>query len=144
MEFNVTMEIGLGLGNISMIAHSIINDLNEKLKNKDFGESIKQIIVSVVCVAPEFETFFKSRKPKFVSGKKTIKKYGTEYEIDSLLTYDLKLDYRKIKLMNDSEVRIYVRKELFNSISIIKAIKFEDFDIYNFEKELRDFLYQDQ
>lgn len=142
MEFNITMEIGLGLGNVSTVAHSIVNDLNEKLKNKDFGKSIKQIIISIVCVAPEFELFFKSRKPKFTSGKKIIKKYGTEYEIDSLLTYDLKLEYQKIKEMNDIDVKIYLKQEILNSISIVKKISFEDFDIDRFESDFNSFIHE--
>ena len=140
MEFNITLEVGLGLGKFSVFATNLANDFNEKIKNEDFGQGIKQIIVSIVCVAPEYEAFFKSRKPKFIKGKKTVKKYGVEYEIDSLLTYDLKLDYQKVKVMSDIESHIYLKKEMFDSISTLKNIKVEDFNFDIFEKECYNFL----
>jgi hypothetical protein len=139
MEFNITLEVSLGLGKLSIPANTLANDFNEKIKNDDFGKSIKQVIVSVVCVAPEYEAFFKSRKTKFIEGKKTVKKYGIEYEIDSLLTYDIKLDYQKVSIMSEQDLYIELRKEIFNSISIIKEIKLADFKFNLFEKECYDF-----
>jgi hypothetical protein len=142
MEFNITLEISLGLGKLSTLASTIASSFNEKIQNEDFGQGIKQIIVSLVCVAPEYEVFFKSRKPKFVRGKKTVKKHGTEYEIDSLLTYDIKLDYQKVKVISESELHNLLNEEILNSISIIKDMKIEDFKFDVFEKECFDFFHQ--
>ena len=141
MEFNITLEVSLGLGKLSELANTIARDFNEKIKDEDFGQGIKQLIVSFVCVAPEYESFFKSRKTKFVRGKKIIKKHGTEYEVDSLLTYDIKLDYQKVKIVSESELSILLKQEILNSISIIKNMKIEDFKFDVFEKECSDFYF---
>jgi hypothetical protein len=140
MEFNITMEISLRLGQVSAIANTLASQFNDHIKDKYFGTSVKQIIMSLVCIEPEYEDFFKIRKPKFVNGKKNIKKHGTEYEIDSLLTYDLKLDFQKVIVMHSSEIEIYLRSEMSNSLSVVKNIKFEDFDILTFGNELSSFL----
>lgn len=142
MEFNITLEISLGLGKLSTLATMLANDFNEKIKNEDFGHGVKQIIISIVCVAPEYEAFFKSRKTKFTKGKKTVKKHGIEYEIDSLMTYDIKLDYKRMSIISEQDLHIELRNEIFNSISIIKEMKLEDFNFNLFEKECHNFFIQ--
>jgi uncharacterized protein involved in tolerance to divalent cations len=77
--------------------------LVNKVKHSDYGNAVQYLYIGVICVAPEFEFFFKVRKPKFYKTK-TIIQDGRSYELIETLTFDVKLNYAQIVQADKSEL----------------------------------------
>ena len=129
MKFNFTMEISLGLGKLSFFANSIEKSLNEYLQLSFFGQDVGQLVLSIICLEPRIEPFFKSRKAKFQKAK--------EMDEKGVIYCDLKLDYMKVLNAPDNELQEYLKSEILNTLPVISKIKIGDFDMVTFEETLR-------
>lgn len=129
MIFNLTMEISLGLGKLSFLANSIEKSLNEDLQLTFFGQDVGQLVLSLICLEPRIEPFFKIRKAKFQKAK--------ELDEKGVIYCDLKLDYLKVLIAPDNELKEYLKSEILNTLPVISKIKIGDFDMVRFEEALR-------
>ncbi len=119
-----------------------INEINNKfdqiVTNNDFGDGVKSIIIGIICVSPEFDFFFKTRRKRFVVGPKTIKDRlisGKSYVIERQLTFEIKLHhetYRNLtipdavnRIINEivTVFPVVEKKYNFNHSGLINAIK---------------------
>ena len=92
MEFGLAKYLSNDLTNKSKIIQDYSERLSEFFKSKYYGDGLKDISVGIICVSPEFESFFKPRKPKFTKSK-TVVIYGLRTVYDHVFECDVKLDY---------------------------------------------------
>ena len=141
------MKIGLALytsteiRNESRCLIDFSDDMKEYFLNKSYGNDLIDIVIGIVCVSPNFEKFFKPRRPKYTKDKKHIKSEGFEYDIEKCLSYDIKLDFETFKSSSEMEAKKYLSEEILKSLEIIGTMKskIKDFDLINFKKDLENY-----
>ncbi|WP_264536248.1 hypothetical protein [Flavobacterium sp. N1736] len=117
------------------------NDLKSHFNKKEYGDSLKNIVIGIICVSSSLEAFFKPRRPKYIKDKKHVKSEGFEYDIEKYLEYDLKLDFEIVKKASDDEAKKYLAQEILKSLDVIETMKskIKDFDLINFKRDLENY-----
>lgn len=140
------MEFGLAItGNISQEKTDMIVDLSNKLgiffRNKDYGTSIKSYTIGVVCVAPQFDAFFKGKKPKYTKGKKVINPDGIPFTLEDNFEYSIKLDYGDFTKSSIDECRKILVEKVIESLAFLDPFKkkLDDFNIEKFKADLENY-----
>lgn len=122
MKFRLSMEFSEDI----LIKTNIIITTSDRLKTyfsqRSYGEGLVNIVIGVICVAPEFDFFFRPRK-----------KYS---KTQRLLAYDIKLNYECLKSSNDDECKRILDYNLIASLEIIKELEIEDFNLEEFRDDL--------
>lgn len=93
------------------------------------------LIISIVCVHPKYEQFFKPRRPNYQEETITYMHKSVEVTRDAKsLTYDLRLDYEKYSNIDDTKP--ILAKDILHSLEIIgKVRKIKDFDLTRFRND---------
>ena len=141
------MEIGLAL-NISGIETTKINaviDLSNKIqdyfRNKSYGDSIDFLAIGVIILEPAYERFFKIKRPKYYSNKKSITLDGITVELEKTLEYSIKINYDIFK--ENTYPREIVALKILSSLDELKLPgKVKDFDKTKFKEDLKFFFVQ--
>jgi len=133
MEFGLAQYLSAEISDFSNSINSLSDGIKEFVRNKEYGSSIKELFVGVICVSPKFETFFKPRILKYTANKKQIHKEGFNYEIERCLEYDIKIDFELLKNASDNERIKIIAEELIKSLRIIDEMKIKNKD-FNTEK----------
>ena len=127
------MDFGLSKEMSADIIQEKINILSEMsfamedyFKNRDYGKGISSLTIGIVCVAPEFEFFFKKIRSKYIKSKK-------------MLEYDVKVEHSVLKEANEPMLQSIVAEAIFTSLGIIDDLKIQDFDIDRFRVDLKGF-----
>ena len=92
MKFALTIEASTGVSDKTNLIIGLSNRLSQYFSNKDYGEDIKQILIGVICVAPEFEWFSTIRKPRYKFYRKYIRD-NSEIIEDRVFSFEVKIDY---------------------------------------------------
>lgn len=135
------MEIGLAIiGDLEQSKSDLIvglsDELNVAFKDKSYGISVKSFIIGIVCVAPQFEQFFKVRKPKFTKGKKIINPDGIPFTLEDSFEYNIKIDYKSLNIATDAETTKIITSEIVNSLIILDDMKIKNFNIKKFREDI--------
>ena len=102
----------------SRITHKLADELNVVFKGKEYGDRIKELNISAICVSKDFEAFCVVRPPK-VSRKEPV------------IVYELKLDYDTFKPLEEKGRKHVLVNEIFNVTQDVLGNK----TINGFEKE---------
>jgi len=140
------MELGLAIiGNIDQTKSNLIVKLSDEMNavfiNKNYGNSIKSYTIGIVCVSPQFEQFFKVKKPKYTMGKKIIYPDGLPFTLEDSFEYSIKINFDDFaKVDGPSAVKI-LAKEILYSLKVLDELKgkIKDFDIVKFKEDLEQF-----
>lgn len=122
MEFGFTQEWSRDVLRKGDLITALSDKAEEFFKTKDYGPGLDTLLIGMICVAPEFDFFFKIRK-KYSKSKKS-------------LEYDIKLDHERFKKADNKEIYEIVRREVLNSTDIVEELKVIDFDLEKFRKDL--------
>ncbi|MEO8237471.1 MAG: hypothetical protein ABI576_05130 [Flavobacterium sp.] len=117
------------------------NDMERYFLKKKYGNDLMEIVIGVICVSPNFEQFFKTKKPKYTKDKIHIESEGFEYDIEKCLEYSIKLDFETFKNSSEDEAKKYLSKEILKSLVTIETMKskFKDFDLFLFKTDLENY-----
>jgi hypothetical protein len=115
--------------------------LKKFLVKKDYGSSIKTIVIGIKCVSPQFEQFFKPSKPKYNKSRKEIKTQETTIVIENNFSYDIVLDFNSINNATQLEVNKIVAKKIIESLFVFDNFKskIKDFNVEKFKSDLEDY-----
>ena len=103
------------------------NDLKKFMNNKNYGESVENFAIEIICVAPEFEGLIKARKTRYIKSR-------------NALEYDLKLNFSLIKNASNSTIIKTIIREIINSIPKLQKVNIPHFETGAFISEMVDFL----
>ena len=143
MEFRISQESNLE-GQKASIVLQLSVALNTYFASRNYGNSIKSYLIGLICVKPEFETFFKIRKPKYLESE-TIKSLdGSNMEIENVYGYDVAVDYNAFVNVSDDESWKLLAREIEESLSNLDKLpmKIKDFDKKRFKSDLKIFFKQ--
>ncbi|UBM59228.1 hypothetical protein LAG90_00965 [Marinilongibacter aquaticus] len=122
-ESNLTTEQSSALNDLSL-------DISRFLEQKSYGKDVEELYIGIICVKPEFEPFFKVRKPKYTK-EFFSEKLGVPVSGKSILEIDLKIDYNEVKDFDKNEITNYAASEicqLFGNLNNLPK------NIHDFEK----------
>ena len=138
------MEFGLALNTSTLETtkvNAIIdlsNMLRDYLSKRSYGGSIDYLAIGIVIVEPEYESFFKMKRPKYYSDKKSITLDGITVELEKTLEYSVKINYNKF--VQATYPREIVALEILLSLDELKLPgKVKDFDKERFKNDLEFF-----
>jgi hypothetical protein len=116
-----------------------IDSIKQFFKDRQYGEDLKSLIISIVCIAPRFEPFFKPRRPNYRTEEKTYIHRGIQVTSPArYLGYDLRLDFETYLNSKDPK-SIFARDVLASLDTISKVKKIKDFDLNAFKVDFKIF-----
>jgi hypothetical protein len=138
MEFALTQEVSEAIINngVSGHIHDVSTHISKFLRARDYGSDLSTLYIGIICVGPEFEFFFKVRKPKYKKGKVVTIEDGRPYEATDALVYDIKLNYNNYLIASQKEVIKMLSVELRNSFVVFNSISIKVFDREKFERDV--------
>ena len=120
----------------------VFDEFEEKIdtliRNKEYGSDLSTIYVGWICVAPEYEPFFKIRKPKYYQNRQTTVD-GLGYKMVNTLEYEIKIDYTEILNSSYDDLNSILTNKLAYSLkNIIKDNKkIKDFNLDELIKNIK-------
>lgn len=136
MNFSITQESSLGLKTYQNAINELKIGLEAYFKEKNYGASVNEFIIHLICVDPKHEHFFKVKKPRYYKGKQEFLDHGIKVEVKNTLVYDLKINFVEVEKKEKSEVSNYLKDIILSSTSIIKQLNIHDFDLELFKHDL--------
>lgn len=122
------MDLGLALyiSNDLTSKSKIIQDYSDKLSTffdqKHYGNGLKSISIGIVCISPEYESFYKLQNPKLTKSK-TVLIDGLKTIYDHVFECNLKLDYESMKHSNSEVMLKIIATELTKIIDLLTEKK---------------------
>lgn len=141
MKFSITQESNLE-GNKNKFVIDISNKLEEYFEDKNYGSSINYFYIGLICVKPEFDIFFKERKPRYKESTRVTLPDNRTLEFKGVYSYDIKLDYEAMVTLSDEEFKTKFITITLSSLSKLNTLskKVKDFDIDTFRFDVELFL----
>ncbi len=138
MEFGLAIISTIEVKNKSTIIQTLSDELELFIKSKKYGNDVKSFTIGIVCIAPQFEKFFKEKKPKYTKGVKIINPDGIPFKLEDSLEYSIKLDFETFKNGTEEACKKLLAKEILNSLSVVESMKnkIKDFDLEKFKADL--------
>lgn len=141
MRFALTVEASESVANKTYLIHNLSSKLSVYFSDKDYGDDVKEILIRIICVAPEFEWFSTIRKPRYkFYGKHT--RDGVEIIEDRVFSFSLKIDYENFKNQPDELNEKMLASEIIKSLSNLDSLpkKVKDFNKERFKEDMKTFL----
>ncbi|WP_143304797.1 hypothetical protein [Chitinophaga vietnamensis] len=109
--------------------------LADTFERQSYGDDLYFLYISIVCLHPKYEQFFKSRRPNYKEETITYVHRSVEVTREGKsLTYDLKLNYERYS--NADDVKSILAEDILNSLEIIRKVKkIKDFDLLKFKDD---------
>ena len=141
MDFTLTLEYSTGVRKRASLVVDLSEKLCEHFSDKNYGEDVKEILIGVIVMAPEFEPFTPVRKPKYVFYREYIED-DTKIVQDKSFGYDIKLDYAIFKDQSDDQNGKMLASVILDSLSNLDRLpkKVKQFDRAKFREDVKAFL----
>ncbi len=105
----------------------ILNEILQKAKpffeTRDYGNGIQRYVIGIICMSPEFDTFYNKNRKKYSRTKR-------------LLEYDIRLNYARFEKATQKGIERMFAQMLINSLGIIEELKIQNFDTNRFREDL--------
>jgi hypothetical protein len=124
-----------------------MTELSNKMKNYfkplNYGESIEEYLIGVICIHPGFDPFFKIHKPSYIENKKT-KVEGIDMHIYKSFGFDIKLNFQSFISTEKEEERLkMIAAEIMKTLYNLKyPKKVTDFNKDAFLEDIKSFFKQ--
>ncbi len=131
--------------NLSQEQNSWINDLSEELKSffekRNYGDDLKELYFGLITVKPEFDQFFKKRRPRYKPGKRTSNVDGIEIKSNNCAEIDCKIEFSQVSELKKTELITKVCEEvLTESDCLTRLSKLKKFDFKSYKSDLENYL----
>ncbi|MBU3012184.1 hypothetical protein KO506_12275 [Polaribacter vadi] len=131
--------------NLTQEQNNWINDLSIELESffedKNYGEDLKELYFGLITVKPEFDKFFKKKRPILKNGERTSSVDGTKIKYNNCAEIDCKIEFDEIiSLKKDELIEKVCIEILIESKCLTRLSKLKKFDFEKYENELKKFL----
>ncbi len=131
--------------NLTQEQNNWINDLSIELESffedKNYGEDLKELYFGLITVKPEFDKFFKKKRPILKNGERTSSVDGTKIKYNNCAEIDCKIEFEEIiSLKKDELIEKVCIEILIESKCLTRLSKLKKFDFEKYENELKKFL----
>lgn len=113
--------------------------LETYFKNKSYGEDICTYLIGVISVHPNYDQFFKIRRPFYVEDKTvTLDKILGPVRIYKSFSFNIKLDFEEFISSNTEDGLKMIAGSIMETVKTLKyPKKIKDFDKERFYEDLR-------
>ncbi|KAF2512724.1 hypothetical protein EYY60_06345 [Flavobacterium zhairuonense] len=140
MRFVITQYTNLNQEQNSWII-ALSNELESFFENRAYGEDLKELYFGVITVKPEFDQFFKARRPRYRPGERTSFVDGIEINSNNCAELDCKIEFGKIsELDKEALVELVCEEILTASNSLTRLSKLKRFDFKTYQSDLENYL----
>lgn len=117
-----------------------IDELNDKMQlyfnGKYYGETIIEYLIGIICVHPNYDPFFKVRRPLYTEDK-TVTIHGLEIHIYKSFGIDIKLRFEDFIQSGSEDGLKMVANEILTTVKNMKyPAKVKSFDKDKFYQDL--------
>lgn len=125
-EQEISVEIHQKFG---FIATDTLSTLNTFFKDKHYGVELDTLYISIFCMSPKFENFFREPRPKYT---------GNDPDDGKSLEYQYRLDF--IQYFESDNLKPLLANDILRSLDVIKSVKkLKDFDLERLRIDLREY-----
>ncbi len=137
MNVGLAIFTSVGVHNTSVIS-ALSHDLKNYFSEREYGQDIKSYVIGIVCMSPQFEQFYKEKKPKYTKEKEVLKPDGIPVTIENTFEYSIKIDYESFKNADEENARKLLAKEILVSLVVFEKFKskIKGFDMNGFKADL--------
>jgi len=138
MEIKFALNISDKINKFKKVFDEFEEKIGTLIRNKEYGSDLSMIYVGWICVAPEYEPFFKIHKPKYYQNRQaTID--GLGYKMVNTLEYEIKIDYTEILNSSYDDLNSILTNKLAYSLKNIvkKNKKIKDFNLDELIKNIK-------
>lgn len=131
--------------NLTKEQNNWINELSVNLEcffeKKNYGEDLDQLYFGLITVKPEYDHFFKEKRPRYKPGERTTFVDGFKIESNNCVEIDCKIEFNKIEELDKSDLlKIVCEKILTSSNSLTRLSKLKKFDFKSYIIDLENYL----
>ena len=132
--------------NLSQERNNWITDLSVELKsffeNRNYGDDLKELYFGLITVKPEFDQFFKKKKPQYRPGERTTTVDSREIKTNNCVEIDCKLDFTQVSDLDKGELISKVCEEILReSDSLTRILKLKEFDFQAYKSDLQSYFW---
>lgn len=140
MKIALTQETNLSLDKIQVI-NNLSSSLQDHFKDLNYGEDVNQILIGIICIKPEFDFFYKVRKPKYTKKEEIKNDLGETIEINNVVSFDVKFKYEILSGESIEIVQKIIASEILSSSKNMKSFfdKIKKFDRDSFIADMESF-----
>ncbi|WP_338359623.1 hypothetical protein [Yeosuana marina] len=131
--------------NLTEEQNAWINDLSSDFKsffeNRNYGNDLNELYFGLITVKPEFDQFFKKKKPRYKQGERTSKVDGFEIKTSNCAEINCKLEFLEVSNLKRIELIEKVCEELLiESDCLTRLTKLKDFDFKSFKSDFENYM----
>ncbi|MCF1753314.1 hypothetical protein [Mariniradius sediminis] len=121
------------------------NDLSVELKaffeNRDYGEDLSQFYFGLITLKPEFDQFFKMKRPRQRPGERPSYFDGIEIKSNNCVEIDCKIEFSQVSALKKDKLIEKVYDELLTeSDCLTRLSKLKKFDFESYKSDLENYL----
>ncbi|NJB72908.1 hypothetical protein GGR42_003406 [Saonia flava] len=131
--------------NLTQEQNSWINDLSIEFKsffeNRNYGKDLNELYFGLITVKPEFEQFFKKKRPVYRPGERTSSIDGIEIKSNNCAEISCKLDFGEVSELEKAELIEKVCGEIIvESDCLTRLSKLKEFDFKSFKSDFENYM----
>ncbi|WP_397447829.1 hypothetical protein [Polaribacter sp. R77954] len=131
--------------NLTQEKNNWINDLSNELKlffeNKNYGKDLNELYFGLITVEPEFDQFFKKKRPRYKPGERTSNLDGIEFNTNNCAEIDCKIEFNQISDLGKDKLIKKVCEEILAESECLKRLsKLKNFEFESFKNDLIKYL----
>ena len=131
--------------NLTQEQNNWINELSVELQaffeNRNYGEDLNQLYFGLITVKPEFDQFFKKKRPRYRPGERTSCVDGIEIKSNNCVEIDCKIEFNQVSELNKDKLIEKVCKEILTeSDCLTRLSKLKKFDFESYKSDLKNYL----
>ncbi|NRB61321.1 MAG: hypothetical protein HRU50_15470 [Winogradskyella sp.] len=140
MKFGITQYT-----NLTQEQNNWINDLSVELKaffeTRNYGQDLHELYFGLITVKPEFDQFFKKKRPRYRPGERTSQVDGIETKSNNCTEIDCKITFSQVSGLNKKKLIERVCLELLSeSDCLTRLSRLKRFDFNSYKSDLENFL----
>ena len=127
---------------LSPLAQKLARDFSTSIEPKAYGEGVKSITATLVLTDPEgMGRLHKTKRPRYLSGKRTIKAHGVVVSIEDALEFTLRPSYGALGgVRSESQLACIILPELQRVKLGLVQLSIPNFSLDAFLTDLAAFL----
>ncbi len=117
------------------------DDLASFYKSKSYGSDLNELYFGLITVKPEFDQFFKKRRPRYSPGTKTTTIDGISVTNTNCVEIDIKIEFSEISALQKSKFLEKVCEYIIDELNCLTRLsKLKDFDYKSFSSSFIEYL----
>ncbi len=131
--------------NLTQEQNNWINDLSIELKSffekRNYGKDLNELYFGLITVKPEFDQFFKKKRPRYRPGERVSNVDGIEIKSNNCAEIDCKIEFSQVSKLKKRELIEKVCEEILTELDCLNRLsKLKNFNFQSYKSDLKKYL----